>query len=370
MSRRRSVSRASLIVLAIGTTALGLRSITSTTMGATHAPPPKSLVDSVLLSANEQPRSGGLDSSASLLYRKYEIFAIAAKVFTDYKLLQWRCDQIAADTPEGEALVNQLWEDAHTRNARFLYARFSSLKALWIKLGQYLSSRADIMPAPFLTELSRCQDSLPPIPFPEIRAIIEQELGLSSLDEVFSYVNPSPLAVASIASVHDAVLRDSGRKVVIKVQHKLVRDQLLQDLKCLETIGDVVRYLDPDFDFSPVIREWAREVPKELDFRREAANMQRVAANLAPHYGRGIDVKLADLVGKELVSEKVLVMDRIDGFKIDNLASLDALGVDREAAMLHITRAYAHQIFVDGFYSADPHPGNILVSVDTKMPVG
>ena len=175
--------------------------------------------------------------------------------------------------------------------------------------------------------------------------------------------------MASIASVHDAVLNGSGRRVVIKVQHKEVRDQLLQDLKCLETIGEVVRFLDPDFDFSPVVREWAKEVPKELDFKREAANMGKVAANLAPHYGSGIDVKLAELVAEEMVSERVLVMSFVDGFKIDNVALLDKHGVDRETAMLHITRAYAHQIFVDGFYSADPHPGNILVSTDSRMPV-
>ena len=94
--------------------------------------------------------------SAKLLLRKAEVFATAIRVFGDYKLLQWRCNQIA-DTPEGEELKNKLWDQAHERNAVYLYSKFSSLAALWVKLGQYLSSRADIMPDAYLKELSKCK---------------------------------------------------------------------------------------------------------------------------------------------------------------------------------------------------------------------
>ena len=100
------------------------------------------------------------------------------------------------------------------------------------------------------------------------------------LDAIFQSVEPSPIACASIAQVHKARLLN-GKEVVIKIQHAKVAYRLLQDLKNLETIGNVVRSLDPDFDFSPVIREWAREIPKELDFRCEARSMQRVERNLA-----------------------------------------------------------------------------------------
>jgi predicted unusual protein kinase regulating ubiquinone biosynthesis (AarF/ABC1/UbiB family) len=127
--------------------------------------------------------------------------------------------------------------------------------------------------------ISSSQDSLPPRPFREIKAQIEQELG-KPLDAVFQSVEPSPIACASIAQVHKARLLN-GKDVVIKIQHAKVAYRLLQDLKNLETIGNVVRSLDPDFDFSPVIREWAREIPKELDFRCEARSMQRVERNLA-----------------------------------------------------------------------------------------
>ena len=290
---------------------------------------------------------------------------------------------------DDEAQKEALWDAAHERNSKLLVEKFTSLHALWIKLGQYLSSRADVMPAAYLRELARCQDSLPAAPFDEVRRIIETELG-RPMEQVFATVNPEPLAVASIAAVHRATLLD-GREVVIKVQHAQVRPRLLADLKCLEAIGDTVRWLDADFDFSPVVREWSREVPRELDFRREAANMARVAANLAPYKGRtdglGIDVSLATVI-PGLTSERLLVMALVDGFKVNDMEQLAAHAVDKEHVMTQITRAYAQQIFGDGFYCAcmcaahmcaswplrtdsvypsclqpagDPHPGNILL---------
>lgn len=178
-----------------------------------------------------------------------------------------------------------------------------------------------------------------------------------------------------------------------------------------------MRWLDADFDFTPVVREWAREVPKELDFVCEAANTKRVAANLAPYAlrppgdGLAIHVRLADVI-PGLTSEKLMVMVRssitfhaqrrigfffggalgdiynlrssnfpltaaalllqsyVDGFKVNDVAKLSFHGVDKAAAMTQVTRAYAQQIFGDGFYSGDPHPGNILLDVAKgNMPV-
>lgn len=327
--------------------------------------PSPSLVQSIV---NDQTKFNG--SSFSLAYRRYEVFLTATRVFADYKLLQYRCDQID-DTEEGEKLKDKLWDDAHQRNAEFLYSKFASLAGLWIKLGQYISSRADIMPDPYLKVLSKCQDSLPGKPFSEIKKLIESELK-RPLNEMFESVEEFPLAVASIASVHRATLV-GGRKVAIKVQHSEIAERLIQDLQNLETIGNVVRYLDADFDMSPVIREWAKEVPKELDFLQEASNMQCVEKNISPFYkfpnkDMSIDVHFADVI-PDMVTQKVLVMSYIDGFKIDNKECLDQYGIDRSDILQHITRAYAHQIFVDGFFSGDPHPGNILVESASKTPV-
>lgn len=218
--------------------------------------------------------------------------------------------------------------------------------------------------------MSKCQDALPPRPFKKIKKIIESEFG-NSIDSIFESIDPIPLATASIAQVHKGKLLD-GREVVIKVQHEGVSDLLLQDLKNLETIGETIRYLDPDFDFSPVVREWAREVPKELDFRVEAENMKRVANNLSPLYkvssDLSIDVTLPEVID-EYVTKKCLIMTFVKGVKISDIKSLDSLGVDRKKMMNSITKSYAHQIFFDGFYSGDPHPGNILIDCNTLQPV-
>jgi len=315
-----------------------------------------SLVDETLRANAVSSPSG---SSLSLALRKLEVFTTAARVFSDYKITSWRADQM-----EDEEAKKELWDAAHDRNARLLCAKFTALEALWIKMGQYLSSRADVMPAAYLRELAVCQDSLDPAPFSEVRAIVEAELG-RPLDSVFASVEQTPLAVASIAAVYRAVLLD-GRHVVIKVQHARVRSRLLLDLKCLESISGAVRWLDADFDFSPIVREWASEVPRELDFSCEAENMSRVARNLAPFYGTStadapsIDVSLARVI-EGLATERLLVMSFVDGFKVNSSADLKAHQVDKELVMTHITRAYAQQIFGDGFYSADPHPGNLLL---------
>ena len=193
-------------------------------------------------------------SKISLASRKFQVYATSLKVFSDYKICQWRCNQISGSTLDEENLINKLWDEAHERNSLYLYRKFVSLEALWVKLGQYLSSRGDILPNPYLVHMSKCQDALPPRPFKEIKKIIESEFG-KSIQSIFESVDPTPLATASIAQVHKAKLLD-GRDVVIKVQHSGVSELLLQDLQNLETIGDTIRYLDPDFDLSPVIREW------------------------------------------------------------------------------------------------------------------
>ena len=137
------------------------------------------------------------------------MFATAAGVFADYKFADWRAAQ-QPSTPAGEAAADALWEAAHRRNAALLLRRFTALGALWVKMGQYLSSRADVMPAAFISALGACQDSLPAPPFSETQRTVEAELG-RPLGAVFARVDQTPLAVASIAAVYRAALLD-GRE--------------------------------------------------------------------------------------------------------------------------------------------------------------
>ena len=116
------------------------------------------------------------------------MFAIATRLFCDYKIVSWRCDQI-----DDEKLIDEIWEAAHERNSIFLFNSFSRLQALWLKLGQYLSSRADVMPKPFLDSLSKCQDSLPAVDFIEIKNTIESEFG-KPISSIFLSIEEEPLA--------------------------------------------------------------------------------------------------------------------------------------------------------------------------------
>jgi hypothetical protein len=140
----------------------------------------------------------GKGSTGGLLYRRSQVFYTAARVFADYKICQWRCNQMGTDADED--VVNAIWNQTHERNAKFLGDKFISLEGLWVKLGQYLSSRADVMPEPYLRVLAKCQDSLPPKPFPIIKAQIENELK-RPLNSVFRSVDEMPIACASIAQV-------------------------------------------------------------------------------------------------------------------------------------------------------------------------
>ena len=230
-------------------------------------------------------------------------------------------------TEEQEEQSDELWEAAHARNAAFLYNQFVSLEGLWVKLGQFLSSRADVMPAKYVEVLSQCQDSLPARPFASVKQQVETELG-QLLPDMFEAFEEEPIACASIAQVHKAVLK-GGQRVVVKVQHEKVGKRLLQDLDNLQTIGDIMKRVEPDFDFSPVIREWANSIPNELDFEQEKRNLHRVSHTLAQcSQGNaadallGVDVSLPVPV-EGFVSKRVLVMSYVDGFKVDDEKLLD-----------------------------------------------
>ncbi|KAF2302780.1 hypothetical protein GH714_008345 [Hevea brasiliensis] len=229
---------------------------------------------------------------------------------------------------------------------------------------KYLSTRADVFPYAYISILKQLQDSLPPRPVQEVCHTIENELG-KSVDDLFSYFNRTPLATASIAQVHRATLIN-GKEVVVKVQHEGIKSVILEDLKNAKSIVDWIAWAEPQYDFNPIMDEWCKEVPKELDFNIEAENTRTVASNLGCRKNND-DNKLAksvDVLIPEVIqsTEKVLILEYMDGIRLNDNESLEAYGVDKQTVVEEITRAYAHQIYIDGFFNGDPHPGNFLVS--------
>ncbi|CAM6051335.1 unnamed protein product [Sphagnum compactum] len=292
--------------------------------------------------------------------RQIRIFFLAVTVFIEYKVVQkregWTKQQAAKD---------KLWNNTHERNAKRILKAIKELKGLWVKAGQYLSTRADVLPTAYIRNLSQLQDSLPPRPLSEVCETIEKELGKPP-SELFTDFDKTALATASIAQVHRARTKE-GLDVVVKVQHKGIKNIILQDLKNARTIVQWVAWAEPDYDFGPVMDEWCNEVPKELDFNLEAENTRKVASNL-DYRNRQDSVNIGDVRFDVLVpeviqsTERVLVMVYMDGLRLNDVAGLEALGVNKQALIESITCSYAHQIYVDGFFNADPHPGNFLVS--------
>ncbi|KAK9077791.1 hypothetical protein SSX86_006129 [Deinandra increscens subsp. villosa] len=289
--------------------------------------------------------------------RRMKVFTLAFMIYLDYKALQQR------EKLSKKSKRDVLWEKAHERNAKRVLKLIVELEGLWVKMGQYLSTRADVLPEAYISLLRQLQDSLPPRGLEEVCSTIEKQLG-QSMNVLFKTFVSVPLATASIAQVHRATLHD-GQEVVVKVQHAGIKTIILEDLKNAKSIVDWIAWAEPQYDFNPMIDEWIREAPKELDFDHEAENTRKVSRNLGCK-SEALDKKpehVEVLIPKVIQStEKVLILEYMDGIRLNDSRALEELGVDKQKLVEEITRAYAHQIYVDGFFNGDPHPGNFLVS--------
>ncbi|KAE8784499.1 hypothetical protein D1007_41941 [Hordeum vulgare] len=173
------------------------------------------------------------------------------------------------------------------------------------------------------------------------------------------------MGVSVIAQVHRATLED-GREVVVKVQHDGIKEIILEDLKNAKSLIEWIAWAEPQYDFNPMIDEWCKEAPKELDFNHEAENTRTVSKNLSwkTEGGSGSVPSDVDVLVPEIIqsTEKILILEYMDGIRLHDNDSLEEYGVDKKKLVEEITRAYAHQIYIDGFFNGDPHPGNFLVS--------
>ncbi|XP_068641683.1 uncharacterized protein [Aristolochia californica] len=290
--------------------------------------------------------------------RRLKVFTVALIIYFDYKAVQKR--EKWARRGKGSSL----WEQAHERNAKRMLNLIIELKGLWVKLGQYLSTRADVLPEAYICLLKQLQDSLPPRPLQEVSRTIEKEFGKPLVD-VFSEFMEEPLATASIAQVHRATLND-GQQVVVKVQHEDIKTIILEDLRNAKSIVDWIAWAEPQYDLNPLIDEWCKEAPKELDFNLEAENTRLVSNNLCCKNDQENNFHVDVLIPKVIQStEKVLILEYMDGIRLNDQESLNVYGIDKQKLVEEITRAYAHQIYVDGFFNGDPHPGNFLVSKES-----
>ncbi len=261
----------------------------------------------------------------------------------------WRRRTVRADDAVGRLTVPQRLR--HT---------LEELGATYIKLGQLLSGRADLLPPDYIEEFSKLLDSAPPVAADEIRSVIESELG-AAVEELFASFDDAPLASASIGQVHRATLVD-GQEVVVKVQRPGIEtvveadlDLLLHQARFLEGRSEMMR----DYNLVAIGSELARSLREELDYQVEGRHAERLRNNLSrdPRF-------VVPRVFWSMTSKRTITLEYLEGIPINQLARLRNAGYDLTSIAKLGIEAYLKQIFVDGFYHADPHPANIMVVKD------
>ncbi|MHA6205873.1 ubiquinone biosynthesis regulatory protein kinase UbiB [Dyella soli] len=248
-----------------------------------------------------------------------------------------------------------------SRGARLRLA-LTDLGPIFVKAGQVLSTRRDLVPADIAEELAQLQDRVPPFPGAEARAIVERELK-APVGALYARFDEVPLASASIAQVHAATLHD-GSEVVVKVLRPGIDKQIDRDVKLLRSLGELAQRWHPNADkIRPldVVAEVEKMLENELDLQREGAS----ASLLRRNFESGVDLYVP-AVHWELTTGGVLTLERVHGVSCDDIAAIDAAGIDRKALAVKGVRLFYEQVFRDNFFHADAHPGNIWV--DTARP--
>jgi ubiquinone biosynthesis protein len=244
-----------------------------------------------------------------------------------------------------------------------LAADLERLGPTFIKLGQLLSTRGDLLPPAYLRSLARLQDCLPPVDVAEVRATIEDELGVR-IARAFPGFDDHPLAAASLGQVHAATLRD-GRPVVVKVQRPGVRREVFDDMEMLDSLAQrLERHTETGrmFAVAELLDRFRRSLTDELDYRIEASNLVQLAGIVAEQ-----PLLVVPAPVRDLTSSRVLTMDRLFGRKVTELSGLGRLDIDGAGLARALFGSYLDQILVHGFFHADPHPGNVLLTEDGRL---
>jgi ubiquinone biosynthesis protein len=287
--------------------------------------------------------------------------ADVAAVLGKYGLAMWLADvewapiRNALKSHGGELLTHQPFE-ARVRLA------LTDLGTTFIKLGQLLSTRPSLVGKAMAAELSRLREQTPPDQAEVVRAVVESELG-RPIDECFEHFDGTALASASIGQVHHAQLR-SGRHVIVKVQHPGIEGTIRRDLDILGFLADIAEKNDTLRAYQPatVIRQFSRTILNELDFRREMRNLQTFRRNFAED-----ETVVFPKPYPELTTGRILTMDQLHGHGVSDEETLNRMKIDRQELARRGANVFVEMIFRDGFYHADPHPGNFMVLPGGKI---
>ncbi len=247
------------------------------------------------------------------------------------------------------------------KNARKVLDTFISLGPVYIKLGQWLSSRADILPQPYLEELAKLQDSVPPAPFDQIKPIIEKDLG--PINEKFDEIDSNCISGASLGQVYRGSI--SGQQVAIKVKRPGIEKVVAKDLKVLKKILPLaLRFVDPNLRYSAkaMLSQFIETIHEEMDYTIESKNLKKIKKDMEKN-----TKIIVPSVFDDFSSKNVLTMEYLPGIKVTNVQALDEKGIDREQLVIDVHKVFFTMLLKHSIFHADPHPGNISVTDDGKL---
>lgn len=250
--------------------------------------------------------------------------------------------------------------EKYRKNARKTLNTFLKLGPVYIKLGQWLSSRADILPQPYMEELAKLQDDVPVAPFDQVRPIIEKQFG--PIDSTFDDFESQALSGASLGQVYKAKLNDQN--IIVKVKRPGIEKIIHKDLSVLKKILPLgLRFIDPNLRFSArsMLSQFIETIHEELDYRIESANLKEIKKNMEN------SPVLIPRVYDEYCSENIITMEYIPGIKITNIEALDAKNIDRTKLVIDVHKIFFTMLLKYSIFHADPHPGNISVTDDGRL---
>ncbi|MDJ0785311.1 MAG: AarF/UbiB family protein [Myxococcota bacterium] len=290
------------------------------------------------------------------LQRSILVFWLAGRLWLLYKpeelLRRW------LRRPE---ISKERLDRKHAKAADWILACALRMRGVIIKMCQAVATRSDMFPPEFVERLKQCHDSVPAKSWEEVRAAVEGELG-KPLDAVFESFEHEPIAAASLAQVHAARLRD-GREVAVKVQYPDIEEIVHTDLRNMRRACIIYEWFDTDpLELLPLLTELTTHLGYELDFEREARSGLRVKELFAEND----HVKVPD-VYTEWSTKRLLVMERVSGMKITDVDAIRAAGIDPADVVQDLMDAYVRMILAAGFFQADPHPGNLMITEDREL---
>lgn len=253
--------------------------------------------------------------------------------------------------------------EAASPKAEELPRDLEMLGPTYVKLGQFLSTRSDLFPSRYMEALARLQDNLEQFSYEQVEEIVTSELGMR-LSRVFASFSKTPLAAASLAQVHRATLHD-GRTVAVKVQRPNIRVQIVQDLDAFEDVAELIdkhTVVGRRYMLQATLGEFRKAILRELDFRQEAQNLIIFRNNLKRYEYIVVPSPI-----EEYTTSRVLVMDYVKGEKITNITPMERIALNGARLAEELFKAYMRQILIDGFYHADPHPGNVFLTEDGRI---